>query len=143
MLVGSSLLTAYRNAGGDIDLDEALGEMAVRGKRVPGGSCGMAGCCGAAVSAGMFYSIITKTSPLSSVTWGDCNILTSECLAKIGSVGGPRCCKRDSVIAMTAAVGFVADHLNVRMELPKHYVCSFSERNAQCIGERCPFHPKG
>ena len=39
-MVGSALLTAYKNAGGEIDLPEALLEMMNRGKAVPGGVCG-------------------------------------------------------------------------------------------------------
>lgn len=70
VLAGAALLTAYRNAGGDIDLHRALAEMINRGSTVPGGACGFWGCCGAAVSAGIFMSIITETTPLSSDTWG-------------------------------------------------------------------------
>ena len=36
VMVGSALLTAYKNAGGEIDLPEALLEMMNRGKAVPG-----------------------------------------------------------------------------------------------------------
>lgn len=38
VMVGSALLTAYKNAGGDIDLSDALIEMMNRGKSVPGGA---------------------------------------------------------------------------------------------------------
>ena len=37
VMVGSALLTAYKNAGGEIDLAKALSEMQARGKKVPGG----------------------------------------------------------------------------------------------------------
>ena len=43
VMVGAALLTAYKNAGGDIDLPDALGEMMRRGKSVPGGACGFWG----------------------------------------------------------------------------------------------------
>ena len=59
ILVGSSLLTAYKNAGGETDLPSALLEMQSRGKEVPGGACGFWGACGAAISTGMFVSIAT------------------------------------------------------------------------------------
>ena len=42
-MVGFALLTAYKNAGGEIDLVSALGEMQKRGKQVPGGACGFLG----------------------------------------------------------------------------------------------------
>ena len=43
VMVGSALLAAYKNAGGEIDLPEALLEMMNRGKAVPGGVCGFWG----------------------------------------------------------------------------------------------------
>ena len=64
VMVGAALLTAYRNAGGDINLDEALTEIMNRGKTVPGGSCGFWGACGAGISTGMFVTIISKSTPL-------------------------------------------------------------------------------
>ena len=58
VMVGSALLTAYKNAGGNIDLHKALVEMQSRGKQVPGGVCVFWGACGAGISTGMFVSII-------------------------------------------------------------------------------------
>lgn len=40
VMVGVALLTAYKNAGGNIELKDALIEMMHRGKAVPGGACG-------------------------------------------------------------------------------------------------------
>lgn len=140
IMVGAALITAYRNAGGEVDLNEALAEMKKRGERYPGGSCGFWGCCGAAVSTGMFYSIITKTTPLSGKTWGDANRMTSVALQKIGEIGGPRCCKRNSFTAMVAAVEFVRETLGIAMELPEQIVCEHTARNKQCLGIRCPYH---
>ena len=54
VMVGAALLTAYKNAGGALDLPEALREMYRRGKAVPGGACGFWGACGAGISAGQF-----------------------------------------------------------------------------------------
>ena len=51
---------------------------------------------------------------------------------------GPRCCKRDSFTAILAAIDFVKEHLGVEMErnIP---VCTYSSKNAQCIGKKCPY----
>ena len=67
VLVGAALLTAYHNAGGELPLGIAasLQEMTKRGKQVPGGCCGLWGACGAAISSGMFVSILSGASPLS------------------------------------------------------------------------------
>ncbi len=142
ILVGSSLLTAYKNAGGELDLPSALLEMQARGKEVPGGACGFWGACGAAISTGMFVSIVTGSTPLAKEEWGLSNLMTSCALKRIGEIGGPRCCKRNSYAAVTEAVHFAEEHLGVRMEL-KEILCSHSGSNNQCIGKRCPYNKVG
>ena len=141
VLAGSALLSAYRNCGGDIDLGGALEEMARRGRQVPGGVCGLWGCCGAAVSCGMAYSIITGSTPLSGESWGRCNIMTSRCLDAIGSLGGPRCCKRDTFTALVAAARYASETLGVDMPSGDP-VCDFFPMNSQCRGADCPYHPR-
>ena len=138
VMVGSALLTAYKNAGGDIDLPSELVEMMNRGKAVPGGACGFWGACGAGISSGIFVSIISKSTPLAVEPFGLSNMMTSKALGEIGAVGGPRCCKRDSFLSILAAIDFVSDHFGVQMEKPE-VVCGHSAENNQCIGKRCPF----
>ena len=138
VMVGAALLTAYRNAGGELDLQKALKEMYSRGKAVPGGACGFWGACGAGISAGQFMSIATGSTPLAVTSWGLSNRMTANALESIGKVGGPRCCKRDSYLAVLASVEMATEHLNVRMEKTTP-VCSRSNQNNQCIGKRCPF----
>ena len=140
VMVGSALLTAYANSGGDIDLPSALDEMARRGSQVPGGVCGLWGSCGAGVSCGMAYSIITGSTPLSGESWGRCNIMTSRCLEAIGSLGGPRCCKRDGYTALISASAYLEETLGVRLDLPSEVICTRHGSNPQCIGDRCPYH---
>ena len=138
VLVGSALLTAYKNAGGKIDLEKALLEMQERGKNVPGGACGRWGACGAGISAGTFASIVTGATPFSEEAWGLSNKMTSTALGAIGEVGGPRCCKRDSYIAVIKGVEFSREYLGVKMELDA-VKCIHSEQNNQCMKSRCPF----
>lgn len=140
VMVGAALLTAYRNAGGDVDLSSALAEMYKRGKQVPGGACGYWGACGAGISTGMYVSIVTKASPLAREAWGLSNRMTGRALTAIGQHGGPRCCKRDSYLAIQEAIAFTAEHLNVRME-EDAILCSRSALNNQCLRADCPFHP--
>ncbi len=138
VMVGSALLTAYKNAGGNLDLPKALSEMQARGKKVPGGACGFWGACGAGVSAGMFVSIVTGSTPLAKKAWGLSNKMTSYALGAIGDIGGPRCCKRDSYLSIIKAVEFAKAHLGVEME-QNEIKCIHSAQNNQCIGARCPF----
>ena len=141
IMVGMALLTAYRNAGGEISLPEALREMHGRGAQVPGGACGFWGACGAGLSAGMFLSIITAATPLGKENFGLSHQMTARALQAIGEIGGPRCCKRDSYLAILGAVDFVKEHLGVDMERLKAIRCAYSPKNNQCIGLRCPFFP--
>ena len=138
IMVGSALLCAYKNAGGRIDLPKSLAEMQSRGKEIPGGVCGFWGACGAGISTGIFVSIITGATPLANETWGLSNKMTSLALDTIGEVGGPRCCKRDSYLAVMEAVRFVKDNLGIEMELDE-IKCIHQKQNNQCIGNRCPF----
>ncbi len=138
VMVGAALLTAYKNAGGDVELHSALIEVMNRGKGVPGGACGFWGACGAGISSGMFISIISKATPLTIESWGLSNLMTSKALEQIGTVAGPRCCKRDSFLSILAAVDFVKEHFGIEMEKTQ-IVCSYSFLNNQCIGKRCPF----
>ena len=138
ILVGAALLTAYKNAGGNIDLENALMVMQERGRCVPKGSCKMWGACGAGISSGMFVSIISGSTPLAGEPWGLSNRMTSKSLEAIGTIGGPRCCKRDSYLSILSAIDFVKAHFGVEMEKPE-IVCEFSANNNQCLGKRCPF----
>lgn len=141
VMVGAALLTAYKNAGGEIDLEKALSEMQARGRQVPGGVCGFWGACGAGISAGIFVSIATGATPLAKNDWGLSNKMTSAALGAIGEVGGPRCCKRDSYLSIMEAVAFAREHLGVAMEMGE-IRCVHSHQNNQCIGKRCPFFQK-
>ena len=138
VMVGAAIITAYKNAGGDIDLPAALNEMYSRGSKVPGGACGFWGACGAGVSAGMAMAIISGSTPLTVEPFAAAHKMTAKALNAIGDVGGPRCCKRDSWLSILAAVDYIAEKTGILMD--KHNpVCRYSSQNNQCIGKRCPF----
>lgn len=139
VMVGAALLTAYKNSGGDIQLEDALTEIMNRGKTVPGGSCGFWGACGAGISSGMFVSIISKSTPLENKPFALSHKMTAKSLLTIGIIGGPRCCKRDSYISILEAVDFVKENFAIKMEKSDKIICTHSAQNNQCIKNRCPF----
>ena len=141
VLVGAALLTAWHNSGGQGDFPAALAELARRGEQVPGGACGFWGCCGAAVSAGIFFSVAAGATPLAGESWGLANRTTAAALQAIGDIGGPRCCKRDSFTAILQAADLCRRELGVDMEIPERVVCGFFPQNRECLGRRCPYHP--
>ena len=152
VMVGAALLTAYKNSGGFKErggqipqeeqrvFENALEEMKARGSYYRGGDCGLWGWCGAAVSTGIFMSIITKATPLTGKSWKLSNQMTSRALGAIAELGGPRCCKRNSFTVAKEAVEFVKEKLGVEMELPEKIGCSFSDENQQCLKRHCPYH---
>ncbi len=137
VMVGAALLTAYHNAGGDIDLSDALMEMLRRGKSVPGGACGFWGACGAGISTGMFVSIISRSTPLTDEPFALSHKMTAAALGQIGEIGGPRCCKRDSFLSILTAIDFVKEHFGIALQ-KQEVVCRYAAQNNQCNGKRCP-----
>ena len=134
-MVGAALLTAFKNAGGEIDLRAALAEMVSRGKSVPGGACGFWGACGAGVSTGMFVSIISGSTPLTVEPFALSHQMTASALAQIGAVGGPRCCKRDSFLSILTAIDFVKEHFGIALQKPEvvcHYAAQNNHRLQEC-----------
>lgn len=139
-LVPAALLAAYANAGGKIVLSNALRIARQRAKNVPGGICGLWGTCGAAIGAGIFTSIVTEATPLSVEEWRLSNLATSRCLANIAENGGPRCCKRDSFLAISTMLDFTAEYLGIEMSRPEKLYCGFFADNKQCRFEDCLYY---
>ena len=141
-IVGASLLCAFCNTYGEVDLENALNAVISRGKKVPGGFCGMAGCCGAAVSAGIFLSVILKATPMSKEEWALSNRMTSRCLEAVSRLGGPRCCKRDSYTTILAAAEFLREELGKPLGVSDEILCSHFGENAECLKVECPYFPR-
>ena len=139
-LTAASLLAAYKNAGGETDFHKSLHNILQRAKNVPGGICGMWGSCGAGIATGIFISVITGATPLSVKEWSLANEMTSKSLAVISENGGPRCCKRNSYLAILQAAKFINERFNVAMEVPERIICEFSHRNDQCKKSDCLFY---
>ena len=140
ILDGASLLVAYKNAGGNIDIENALEKLMSEGLRMPGAMCGLWGLCGAITSIGAALSIIDGTGPLSTDgTWGNHMQFTSKAIGELGKINGPRCCKRDAMIAFKNGVDYINRNYDVVLEY-EHTRCEYSKRNEQCIRERCPYY---
>ena len=140
VLDGAALLTAFYNAGGEFELQNCLNELMRRGLQMPGATCGMWGVCGAVSSMGAALSIIDGTGPLSSdASWGKHMEFTSKALQSLAQVGGPRCCKRDAYLSFQKAIDHINENYNLKLESSR-IECSFSEKNEQCIKERCLFY---
>jgi hypothetical protein len=140
-LVPAVLVAAYCNATAmpQEEKTEMISKARRRAEDVRGGSCGFSGNCGAAVGTGIFVSLVTGATPLSRKEWRLANLMTSESLRAIAERGGPRCCKRDSFLAISTSVGFLQKELGMTLPLEKRVRCEFSSLNKECLKEDCPY----
>lgn len=115
-----------------------LREARRRAQKVPGGFCGTHGDCGAAVGTGIFWSIVTEATPLSRDAWAQAHRMTAHSLLRVADHGGPRCCKRDTFLAIQQAVLDV-EQIEGSAWPCRTAKCRHSSHNRQCRGAECPF----
>jgi hypothetical protein len=140
-LVPAVLLSAYYNVTGETDKKEEKINLAQkRAISVLGGFCGYQGDCGAAVGVGIFVSVMTGSTPLSTNEWRLSNLATGRSLITIAEHGGPRCCKRNSFLAILEATKFVQENFKVALPTSIVIKCDFNHLNKECIKEKCPFY---
>lgn len=139
-LVGAALLTCAWPHTSKTDLASALDELDSRSSCVPGAACARWGICGASASCGMAFAILAQNEPLRAEGWSEGQLMVSDILKHIAETGAPRCCKRDSRIAVRAAVPWFNKYLNSNLtlgdEIPR---CSVSNLNTACLQQQCPF----
>ena len=141
-LDGAAFLMAYFNAGGAIDRDICLNELENRTIKMPGAMCGYWGICGSVAAVGAALAIIHGTGPLSANEYYADNMkFTSSVIAKMAEIGGARCCKRNAFLSLSTGAAFVKEHYKIPMETDE-IICTYYPLNAQCLGNKCPYHPK-
>lgn len=141
-IVPAALLAAYYNTINKPEEKARALKIAIdRGSKIPGGFCGTHGSCGAGMGTGIYVSIVTGSTPLAREEWKLSNLMTATSLHQIALGGGPRCCKRDSFIAIDEAVTFTKDVFKVELEMTEQIKCGFHKRNRQCLMSACSYYP--
>ena len=141
-LVPAVLIAAYCNTAGEpAKKAKLISSARERAGMIKGGACGFLGDCGAAVGTGIFVSLITGATPLSYLEWQQANLVTARSLETIARHGGPRCCKRNTFLAIQGAVAFVREQFHVDIPADPAVTCIFSEMNRECRTTECPFYP--
>jgi hypothetical protein len=141
-LVPAVLLAAYYNIQRDQKKKKLkIREARSRSSKVLGGFCGFYGDCGAAVGTGII-SLITDSTPLSSREWKLSNLLTAKSLLTIADHGGPRCCKRNTFLAINEAVNFLKKNFGIRIQINPNIMCEFTDLNKECLKKKCPHYPR-
>ncbi len=137
-MVPGAIIAAVRNAGYTIP-PGAIERALERAAKVPGGSCGLYGDCGAAVGAGIAVSVLTSATPLTGKQRSLALGATAFALSRMLD-DQPRCCKRATRTAIAAMVDYLHDHLNITLPKAKEYRCTYTPRNQQCTREQCQFY---
>ena len=142
-LVPAVLLAAYYNLKQQQDMKtRKVQEARGRAQSIVGGSCGFHGACGAAIGVGIFVSLVTEATPTSGEEWRLCNTATAEALARMAARAGPRCCKRNTFLALESAAEFSAAHLGQVLPIGR-VACGFSPLNRECQGVACEYSSAG
>ncbi|MBK5245986.1 MAG: radical SAM protein [Peptostreptococcaceae bacterium] len=136
-MVPAVLETAHQNILGIRDIKK-IEETINRGKDIKGGSCGFHGNCGACVGTGIAESVYLDASPNSKEARGRAMLATGTALLEVSKLGGPLCCKRDSITSIEAYMNMSDRYKDVN---EYKYICSHSKYNKGCLTLDCPYFP--
>ena len=141
VLVGEILLVCLQNAGYKISEDVSE-EVIERGPVIPGGCCGFVGSCGALASAASAFAILLGSTPVATDPRQQLLEFSAKLANRLAQVGGSRCCKKSSYVALEMAREQFAE---VGFELPQEEFagrCAFYRQNATCDGVKCVYFPR-
>jgi hypothetical protein len=140
-LVPAVILATLRNSGTPVT-DEQILKAIERGKTIAGGACAFFGACGAAVGAGIAVSVLTGATPLDGEKRRFIQQATGSVLAEIAAYDAPRCCQRDSWLALRALSKLLAEEMGISLATAAPIACSQFAENKECIHESCPLWPR-
>lgn len=131
------LLTAIANHTGDrTDLEKKIEQAeALAIKNAPTCSWHL-GTCGAALGASIFLMLWRGLDPDNPSSWDEGNIIVANSLKRIAQLGSPRCCKRDTYVAIEETVEYLKEKYNITLPISEAK-CNFSLRNRSCKREDC------
>ena len=140
-MVPAVILTALRNTGYPIS-DEEIHTAIERGKAVSGGACAFLGACGAAIGVGIAVSLVLKASPYDGDKRQTVQQVTQTVLARIASYKAPRCCQRDSWLALKEASALIQKHTGKSLTV-NFLACEQFPLSKECIHDQCPLWSSG
>ena len=137
-MVPGVIVSAYRNLGGEIS-DEDIAIAIDRGKTIPGGVCSFWGGCGAALGAGIAFSVLLKGNPLKAAERKIIQQITGEIISEIGRLEAARCCQRETWTALKKVADFSKKYLSIALPANGNTRCTQQSRNRECLGKACPY----
>jgi len=139
-LVPAVILAALRNGGEPVTDAQIVAAMR-RGGTVAGGACAYLGVCGAASGVGIAVSLLLGADPLNGEKRQAVQRATQRVLGAVAAFEAPRCCQRDSWVALREAAALLPESTGRTLKAPHQVVCDQWPANAECIRERCPLWP--
>jgi SAM-dependent methyltransferase len=136
-MVPGIILATYYAQGGNITKEDILTGIR-RGSQVPGGACGFWGSCGAAIGAGIGFSVILAATPLTAQKRQQVQTACSRILSKVAAQAGARCCQRDAFISLQETARLSRDLLPVTLKASSNLSCRQYVLNRECIRKLCP-----
>ncbi|MEM2135458.1 MAG: DUF5714 domain-containing protein [Candidatus Jordarchaeaceae archaeon] len=140
-LVPAVLLTSIKNGGYDLP-SRAVRIAIKRGKKIPYGTCGSWGVCGAGAGVGITISVLTGATYKSDTERSESLDASGESLLSISKLGGPRCCKASVYASIKSAINFLEKKFKIK--LPSNFEgCLFSSNNEECKKDKCVYYKGG
>ncbi len=136
-MVPAVILATYRNLGGEVS-DGMIQKAIKRGAKVAGGSCALAGVCGAATGVGIAYAALLGATPKNAELRQRVLQLTGRVLDEIAAMRAARCCQRDAYLALKKAAELSGEHLDFQLVADEPYPCEQTHLNKECAEEICP-----
>ncbi len=138
-MIPAVILTGLRNAGNSITDDQIMTAIE-RGQTIAGGACAFFGVCGAAVGAGIALSVLWGATPLDGDKRQAVQLAVQKVLGKIASYNAPRCCQRDSWLALQSAAEILNENMGKKL-MVQQIECEQYRQNKECIHDQCPLWP--
>ena len=138
-LVAGIIVAAYRNCGGQATEEDVL-KAIIRANAIPGRACGHLGICGAAAAVGAAFAAILDATPLRAELRQQVQQAVVDVAQSIASQRSPRCCQRESLLALKKAAELSARCLPVRLTADAAFRCEQSEFCTECAQTNCPFY---
>lgn len=135
-IIPGVILAAARNSGLQVTNGDILTGIE-RGSKVPGGSCGFLGSCGAAIGVGIAFAVLFEATPLTPAARQQAQAATARILAKIAAVKASRCCQRESYIALRQVAAMSRELLGSRLPADDSLCCRQYDDNHECLRKQC------
>jgi hypothetical protein len=110
-----------------------------KGAKIPYGSCGSMGTCGACVSAGVAVAMYNNSNYLKDKERNASLKAVSTSLLKLTELGGPRCCKYSTYVSIQAAWQVLTEGFSLPLQ-PLNLNCEFQNQIVDCKKEICPLY---